>query len=118
MTEWLPDVVWLATLVTGLMLSAVWRARLAGRAAPAIAGFALLLADAAVAQFWEPRSVAPASSAVADLLAAIEPADLAIALASYVAYPVGLGLLVLAVLRTGSTDAGPTATTADPAGRP
>jgi hypothetical protein len=117
MTEWLLDLAWLATLVTGLTLSVVWRARLAGRAAPAIAGFALLLADAAVALFWEPRSVAPASSAVADLLAAIEPADLTVVLASYVAYPVGLGLLLLAVLR-GTSDPAPTATTADPAGRP
>jgi hypothetical protein len=96
----LKDIVWLATLAAGLTMSVVWRARLGRRAAPAIAGFAILLAITVVGPLWEPTSVAPASTGLADLLAVIEPTDLAIGVTSSLAYPMGLALLLLAVLRS------------------
>ena len=104
MTGRLQDVVWLATLVAGLAMSVAWRTRLSRRAAPAIAGFAVLLAVAAVNLLWAPASATPDSSDIAGLFAAIGPADLAILLSTYVAYPAGFALLLLAVLRSRTTD--------------
>lgn len=104
MTGRLQDVVWLATLVAGLTMAVAWRTRLNRRAAPAIAGFAVLLAAAAVNLLWAPALETPDSSDIAGPFAAIGPADLAILLATYVAYPAGFALLLLAVLRSRTAD--------------
>lgn len=104
----LQDFAWLATLVTGLALSLAWRTRLGRRAAPAIAGFALLLATTAIGLLWEPDPGTPASSDVADLLAAVAPVDLAILATTYLAHPAGLALLLLAVLRSRAIDSAAT----------
>ena len=95
----LGDLVWFATIAVGLALSVTGRARLGRGAAPAVAGFAVLLAVAVVDVVWEPRSVAPASAGTFDVLAAMEPGALIAMLALYAAYPAGLALLVVAVLR-------------------
>ncbi len=107
MTDLLSDLAWWATIVAGLTLSLVWRSRLGRSAAPAIAGFALLLAVAAVGLLWTPRSVTPASAGIFDIVAAVKPVDLTVMLAMYAAYPAGLALLLISVLRARATAPGP-----------
>jgi hypothetical protein len=106
-TGLLQDLIWWATLVAGRAMSVGWRARLGRGAVPAIAGFVVLLAVGAVNLFWSPRSVTPASIGIRDILAAVKPGDLTIIVAMYAAYPAGLALLLIAVLRAGRHTAPP-----------
>lgn len=99
----LADVIWAATLIAGLALAVRWRTRLGRRAAPAVAGFAALLVVTAVNLLWDPSPDAPASRGSLDILAAHRPVDLAIMLALYAAYPLGLALLLASVLRRESS---------------
>ena len=95
----LRDLAWIGTIAVGLVLSVIWRARLGRRAAPAVAGFTILLAVAVITMVWVPRSVTPASAGTFAILAAMDPATLIVMLALYAAYPAGLALVLVAVLR-------------------